>query len=233
MGQETPPGANPLAQPWVGVVKLPTLRPQLAIVLTLYPSLEAYVRSLTTGVPQPMTDAEAPFMSYQLWEGRIVDNALSGVDARYMRQTASGGVGEGWTVNLRRGCVVDGLAGGTSGAPADISCPDGGGPGSLTLGFPELRQYSVLQISHEATVGWVLAAAILIVLGLLPALYVSRRKIWVRARPGSAGGSVLQVGGFALQRQDRFDEEFSTLVEAIVLAAGGARDDARQEVPSP
>ena len=37
MGQDTPPGENPLAQPWVGVIKLTTLRPQQAIVLELYP----------------------------------------------------------------------------------------------------------------------------------------------------------------------------------------------------
>ncbi len=233
MGQETPPGANPLAQPWAGVVKLSTLRPQVAIVLELFPSLEAYVRSLTTGVPQPMTDASAPFLSYQLWEGRIVDNSLSGVDERYMHQTASGGVGQGWTVDVRRGCVVGGLDENLPKQLAGIACPDGGGPGSLTLAFPALRQYSVLQVSHDATVGWVLAAAILIVLGLLPALYVSRRKVWVRARPGSAGGTDLQVGGFALQRQDRFDEEFAALVDAIERAAGGARDDAREEVTSP
>jgi hypothetical protein len=30
------------------------------------------------------------------------------------------------------------------------------------------------------------------------------------------------VGGFALQRKDRFDEEFASLVEAVTTAAGGA-----------
>ena len=41
LGQDTPPGGNPLAQPWVGVIKLPTLRPQQALVLELYPDAEA------------------------------------------------------------------------------------------------------------------------------------------------------------------------------------------------
>jgi cytochrome c biogenesis protein ResB len=86
---------------------------------------------------------------------------------------------------------------------------------------PEQRRNTTLQISHDATVPWVLAAAILIVLGLLPALYISRRKVWVRARPEGTGSSV-QVGGFALQRKDRFDEEFASLVEAVTTAAGGA-----------
>jgi cytochrome c biogenesis protein len=98
------------------------------------------------------------------------------------------------------------------------------------MSFPGVKQYTTLQISRDATVGWVLAAAILIVLGLLPALYVSRRKVWVRARPASGGGSVVQVGGFALQRKDRFDEEFQVLVAAIVRAAGGAVDETPVEV---
>lgn len=229
MGQGSPAGANPLAQPWVGVVKLPTLRPQAAIVLQLYPSLEAYVETLRTGVAQPMTEATAPFMSYELWEGRIVDNALSGVDARFMRRTATGGIGQGWTVNAERGCVVEGLGTGLPAALEGLSCPDGGGPGSLTMAFPELRQYATLQVSRDATVGLVLLAAILLVAGLLPALYVSRRKVWVRVR-GAAAGSVLEVGGFALQRQDRFGPEFAALVDALVRAAGGAADEVPAEV---
>jgi cytochrome c biogenesis protein len=176
-----------------------------------------------------MTDASNPFLSYQVWGGRFVDSSVTGVDARYMRQTASGGLGQGWTVNLAEGCVVDGLDANVPEQVAGISCPDGGGAGELTMAFPGVRQYSTLQISRDATVGWVLAAAILIVLGLLPALYVSRRKVWVRARP-AASGSVLQVGGFALQRRDHFDEEFRGLVDAIVRAAGGTLDDAREEV---
>jgi cytochrome c biogenesis protein len=229
LGQQSAPGQNPLALPWVGVVKLTTLRPQVAIVLQLFPSLESYVQSLQTGVPQPMTDASNPFMSYQVWQGRFVDPSVAGVDARYMRQIGSGGIGQGWTANVDKGCVVDGIDAGVPGQLAGVACPHADGPGNLTMAFPGVKQYSTLQISRDSTVGWVLAAAILIVLGLLPALYVSRRKLWVRARPATKG-SVLQVGGFALQRKDQFDEEFQKLVAAIVSAAGGAIDESREEV---
>ena len=67
----------------------------------------------------------------------------------------------------------------------------------------------------------VLIAAILILLGLLPALYTSRRKVWVRAEP-SDDGAVLKVGGFALQRKPQFEDEFAKLVDAMTKAAGGA-----------
>jgi cytochrome c biogenesis protein len=231
LGQERVPDANPLAQPWVGVVKLPTLRPQTAIALELFPSLEAYVTSIQTGVPQPMTDASHPFVGYEVWKGRFVDPSVSGVDTRYMRRTEAGVAGEGWTVDLDDGCVVDGLDANLPAQLAGLTCADDRAPDRLTMSFDGVKQYSTLQISHDATVGWVLAAAILIVLGLLPALYVSRRKVWVRAR-AQESGSVLQVGGFALQRKDGFEQEFRGLVDAIVRASGGAVDEAREEVPT-
>jgi cytochrome c biogenesis protein ResB len=65
----------------------------------------------------------------------------------------------------------------------------------------------------------VLAAAILLLMGLLPALYTSRRKVWVRAEPRHEG-SVLKVGGFALQRKEQFETEFDALVDALDLSAG-------------
>ena len=77
-----------------------------------------------------------------------------------------------------------------------------------------------LQVSRDRGVPLVLLAAILVLLGLLPALYTSRRKIWVRAEP-NGNGTVLKVGGFALQRKPQFDEEFSKLVDAMARAAGG------------
>ena len=107
-------------------------------------------------------------------------------------------------------------------AGLDVVCSPPPGPWALLMSFPELRQYSRLQISHDATdplrARRRLSSSSS---GCCPALYVSRRKVWVRARPDGSG-SIVQVGGFALQRKDRFDEEFVSLVDAIVTAAGGA-----------
>ena len=232
LGQDTPPGENPLAQPWVGVIKLATLRPQRAIVLELYPDAEAYFRTIQTGVPQPMTQANAPFIRYQEWTGRLLDTSLSGLDTRFMHVSGSGVLGERNSVDLDRGCVVATPDETPPALAADVVCSPPPGETALLMYFPELRQYSRLQISHDATVPYVLGAAILIVLGLLPALYVSRRKVWVRARPDGPG-SIVQVGGFSLQRKDRFDEEFASLVEAVVTAAGGAPTSEPAEVLRP
>jgi len=86
--------------------------------------------------------------------------------------------------------------------------------GELALSFPELRQYSVLLVSRDVGIPVVLLAAILVLVGLLPALYVSRRKVWVRAEPDE-GGTRLEIGGFALQRKDAFREEFDRLVRDL------------------
>jgi cytochrome c biogenesis protein ResB len=78
----------------------------------------------------------------------------------------------------------------------------------------------VLQVSRDVGVPVVLGAAILILLGLLPALYTSRRRLWVRVRSHGEGAEV-EVGGFALQRKEQFEEEFAKVVEALVAAGGG------------
>jgi cytochrome c biogenesis protein len=229
MGQDAQPGDNPLTVPWVGFVKLPTLRPQVAIKLELYPDSVAYFAGLIAGVPQPMTRANDPFMRYSVWKGKLLDPSLSGLDTRFMHQASTGGIGRGWTVDLARGCVSSGAS--SSSLPRSLAatvCPAGATSG-LTMSFPELRQYSRLQISRDTTVPWVLGAAILILAGLVAAMYSSRRKLWVRAEPKDAG-SLVRIGGFALQRKDRFEEAFPKIVEDLDAAIAKIPAERREEV---
>ena len=230
MGQNAPKGVNALTVPWIGFVKLTSLRPQVAIQLELYPDSVAYFGGmLSGGSPQPMTEANAPFMRYTVWQGRITDPSLTSLDTRFMHVTSSGGIGRGWTVDLSSGCVVSG--GGTSGLPEQVAgtACEPGHRSATTMSFPQLRQYTRLQISHDTTVPFVLGAAILILLGLIAAMYSSRRKVWVRAEARD-GGTVLQVGGFALQRKDRFDEAFPKLVADMTDASTRTPIRPRQEV---
>ena len=111
------------------------------------------------------------------------------------------------TTGLRRVGGGDLHAAGTS----NIDVP---GAGELRLSFPELRQYSVLLISRDVGIPVVLAAAILVLVGLIPSLYVSRRKIWIRAE-AAPGGALVEIGGFALQHKDAFEEEFDRIVRGI------------------
>jgi cytochrome c biogenesis protein len=211
--QEAPEGVPELAMPWRGVVKLPTLRPQVAIDLELWPDGRAFFEQLQTGEPVAMLVARDPVMRYTVYEGRLTDPSPVSLDVRFMEKTASGIVGAGREADLATGQMLE----------------DGQAPTGPTLTFSDLKQYSVFQIAKDRGVPIVLVAAILILVGLLPALYSSRRKVWVRAERMD-GGSRLVVGGFALQRKAQFEEEFDRLVEALARAAGASgSDDAERE----
>ena len=225
MTQETAPeDESQLAQTWHGFVKLPGAAADggdLAIELELWPDGRAFFAD-----GMPMFGENAPLMRYRLWEGRLLDPSLSGLDTRLMDVRTEGIMAGGWVVDPVAGCI---LSGADAAEETDTACPDDADP-TVTLGFPDLRRYSVLQVSKDAGVPVVFLAAILIVLGLLAALYTSRRKLWVRAAPRGSG-SRLEMGGFALQRRTQFDEEFAKLAAACVAAAGGEVRPEREPVP--
>jgi cytochrome c biogenesis protein len=189
--------------PWRGILKLPSLDPQMGVTFVLWPDSRAWLQLQTTGEPVAMTQSFQPIMFYDVYRGDLTDPSLTSLDTSVMRKAGEGVVGAEQTVDLRTGVALE----------------EGATPTGLTISFPELRQYSVLQVSRDRGVPLVLLAAILVLLGLLPALYTSRRKVWVRAEP-NGNGTVLKVGGFALQRKPQFDEEFSKLVDAMARAAG-------------
>src|SRR4029078_6459235 len=98
---------------------------------------EVDFRLAASGVREPMTQANAPFIKYQVWSGKLLDNALSGLDTRLMHMTSTGLVGEGWTVDLGRGCAMSGALGDLP-ASSKVTCPHASGPNLLTMSFPEL-----------------------------------------------------------------------------------------------
>jgi cytochrome c biogenesis protein len=70
--------------------------------------------------------------------------------------------------------------------------PDGTG----TLEFVELQRWASFRVGHDPGRGLALAAAITAMLGLVLALFVRRRRIWVRVDPADDGFRV-QVAGLA------------------------------------
>jgi cytochrome c biogenesis protein ResB len=212
--QDTAPkGVPQLAMPWHGILKLPSLRPQMGLTLELWPDSRALLQLQMTGQPVAMTQEFQPLIRFSVFRGNLTDPAPLSLDTTGMRAGAKAIVGAGQTVDLHTGTAL----------------PPGAAPKGLTIGFPALRQYSVLQISKDRGVPIVLLAAILVLLGLLPALYTSRRKVWVRAE-SNGNGTVLKVGGFALQRKTQFDEEFSKLVDAMARAADAPSVEQKERV---
>jgi len=116
-------------------------------------------------------------------------------------------------------------------------------PGGLgTVSFTGVRQYTVLTLARDPGVPIVLAAAVLILLGLLPSLYVTRRRVWVRAVPAGPGGLRIEAAGLALQGKTAFADEFRDLAaelgrEVERSPRSGGRDilgsvDAGDEAPA-
>ena len=175
-----------LRTPWRGAIKLPGLDPDVGLEFRLIPDSEAFVAGA------PMLYARSPFLSYTAYRGDLRLTAAQSVfdlDTTRLAEWQSGGVGMGETVEL---------------------------PGGLEITFPELREYTQLLVARDPGTWIMLGGAGLILAGLVPALYSSRRRLWVRALP-SEGGTKLEVGGFALQRKAAFEEEFDRVLRDLSL----------------
>jgi len=106
------------------------------------------------------------------------------------------------------------IAGGDSGAEAielapgqTQELPNGWGTVTFVDETPEgydpalgatasVKRFASLQIHHDASAVWVLGFAVLAVAGLLTALFVPRRRVWVKATP-SGEGVRLEYAGLA------------------------------------
>ena len=124
------------------------------------------------------------------------------LDTRFMRRTSGSGViGKGWTVDATRGCVVSGTERGPAGVAGERDCPNGGGPATLhdvVPGAPSVHDVADLARRDRSLRAWRPLSSSCSV--------CCRRCTCPGARCGSGRGptgtgSILQVGGFALQRE--------------------------------
>lgn len=84
-------------------------------------------------------------------------------------------------------------------------------PDDVQIRFGELKQFAILTVATNPGAPILLFAASLLLVGLMPALYSSRRRVWVRAAPYE-GAARLEIAGHALQRKEAFAEEFTAIV---------------------
>jgi len=87
-------------------------------------------------------------------------------------------------------------------------------PNGLEVTFADLKQYSVLTLARDPGVPIVGLGAALVLLGLVPSLYVTRRRVWVRATP-TPGGSRVELAGLALQGKAAFAGELARLAGEV------------------
>ena len=87
----------------------------------------------------------------------------------------------------------------------------------LTVRFRDLVQYSVFQIGYNPGIKILLGGGIGLLIGLFPALYAFRRRVWIRATPDEDGTSI-EFAGHAFQRKIGADEEFAAIVAELGAA---------------
>jgi cytochrome c biogenesis protein len=192
MRRDDPPeGVSAEAMPWRAAIKLTAPEPDVMVTLELWPDFRAFAALRVTGRPVPMLVSFDPYLRFSVYEGTILDPSRGAIDPTGLRLVDRGALhaSEGTSVEVPR-------------------------VGELALAFPQLRQYSELLVGRDHGIPIVLSAAILVLVGLLPALYISRRKVWVRAQDVPTGSRVT-IGGFALQRKDAFEEEFTRLARSL------------------
>jgi cytochrome c biogenesis protein len=94
----------------------------------------------------------------------------------------------------------------------------------MTVSFTGLKQYSVLTLARDPGVPVVAVAAALLLAGLIPSLYVTRRRVWVRAATDGAGGTRVELAGLALQGKAAFEAELARLAEQVERGTLNPRD---------
>jgi cytochrome c biogenesis protein len=86
-------------------------------------------------------------------------------------------------------------------------------PDGITVEFPSLRQYTIITLARDPGVP----------VGLIPSLYVTRRRVWLRATPAE-NGARMELAGLALQGKLAFVDEFRDLAREVERELPPARE---------
>lgn len=81
----------------------------------------------------------------------------------------------------------------------------------VTVELLGLRRFTVLSVKKDPGVPVVGLAAVMILAGLLPSLVAWRRRFWVHVIERDGEPTLVEFGGVAYQRKERFDDEFTAL----------------------
>lgn len=175
---------------WSGAVKAPRAEPDVGLELFFWP----YAPPGDDGSPQ-LTGApwaDAPLMLFQEYRGDL-------------RLAASQNVNTLDTTDL------ESTGGGAMRLDGTVEMSDG-----VTVRFPELRRWVGFQVSYRPTVPYLLLGALLVLLGLIPALYAYRRRLWVEAvHDETTGRTRVTIAGRAFQRPQAFEAEHERIVTEL------------------
>ncbi len=190
---------DPSSEVSSGAVRLPSLRPQVGLQLTFFTGLRV--------VPGP--DGQQQIVN----DPRLVNPVLVVLPFK-------------GDLNASRAHSVFTLDYSGLGAPGRPLVLPVGKSGKfadgLEVDFPALKQYTILTLARDPGVPIVAVAAGLILAGLIPSLYVTRRRVWLRATAAAEGGTHVELAGLALQGKIAFVDEFRDLARDVELGLLGS-----------
>jgi cytochrome c biogenesis protein len=104
-------------------------------------------------------------------------------------------------------------------SPGDVLVlPDG--QGSVT--FDGVARWASLSIAHDPGRWPSLLAAVAAIAGLTLSLFIRHRRVWVRARAGEGGRTVVEVAGLGRTDAEGLREELTAFAETLRESAGSA-----------
>ncbi|UYO96432.1 cytochrome c biogenesis protein ResB [Microbacterium sp. M28] len=206
----------------LGVVKVTDGMPeQLGMLGFFYPTQGELDSGALTSI---YGDTYAPLLTLRVYQGDLgIDDgtprSVYTLDTTDLTEIAGGDSGVA-SLELMPGETAD-LPNGLGTVTFEDESPEGTAEGDFTQ---SVKRFASLQIHHDASAVWVLVFALLALGGLGLALFVPRRRMWVKAT--AADGAVhLEYAGLARG-------EDPTIAKAVAdLAAGHERllDDSRND----
>jgi len=181
-----------------GVLKVPdvTSGPQIGIRATLLPTASSGTDSPVSLAPQPLN----PVIVFQVWTGDL------GLDAGIPQNVY---VLDDTHLSPVRG--ADGLPAVFAVAPGEtVTLP--GGLGSVT--WDALPRFAAFDIRADPTLPWLLASAILALVGLSASLFGPQRRVWVVASIES-GTTVVTAAALGPDH----DEALPGIIDRVIAAA--------------
>ncbi|UCM89565.1 cytochrome c biogenesis protein ResB [Streptomyces marincola] len=96
-----------------------------------------------------------------------------------------------------------------------MELPDGLG----TLTFERFDEWASFQITTKAGNEWALGGALAAVAGLAGSLLLQRRRVWVRARTGADGRTVVEMASLGRTESAKLPHELAALAAALTTSA--------------
>jgi len=202
----------------LGIVKVPDgLSEQLGMVGMFYPTAapkqDGGLTSRYPGLLNPVLTLNVFAGDLGLDTGRPVSEYALNTDG----MTAIAGAGSGVdSLRLTPGQTAD-LPDGLGTVTFENVSPPGTKDGDLS---DSVSRFVSLDIRHDPSQGWMLFFALCVIGGLLTALFVPRRRVWVKATAADDGSMLIEYAALARGEDPTLDRAIAEVAEKHAAALG-------------